>query len=143
METLSEDEQHVARVAADVAINRLKPTLHKFMVAIAIVGGILLVGVTAGWLIVQSQARAIQTSRFEATRDNCRATNERYREVILALAQVTPTAPRGGLTRKEQAQQIESTVFLLRKMLPTHPSSDPTKPDPRTCEQFAHDAVAT
>lgn len=143
METLDKHDQHVAIVAADLAVERLRPLIHRVIQAVAIVGLILVIGVTAGWIIVQSQARAIQTSRFEVTRDNCRATNERYREVILALGQVALTNPRGGLTKKEQAQQVESTKFLLQKMLPTHPSSDPTKPDPRSCEQFAHEAVST
>lgn len=149
MQTLNEREQHVARVAADLAVSELHPQirrsldgLHKVVRAVAIISAIVLVGVTLGWIAVQRQTQAIQHSRFTVTRDGCRETNGRNRETILKLGQTSAGGPYGGQTSKDLERQLQASKLIINAILPTHPSTDPANPDPRNCDQYARDRIA-
>jgi hypothetical protein len=133
METLDPHDQHVAQVAADLAVRKISPLIHRVIRALAI-GGVLLVGgVTGGWLVVQDQARAIQDSRFKASRDSCRAQNGRNHETLLALGEVTPGVNTSRMSTRERDRQIAATTFLINKIVPYRPN----------CDAVARKAVAT
>lgn len=122
MKTLTEHERHIARVAADLAIDELRPPLHRFRTAIGAVVVLVVAAIVVGGLLLQGEAKsrsnAIQHSRFEASRDNCRAQNERNRETLLGLDRVAATQPSSGESKRARARQLAATKFLINQIVP-------------------------
>lgn len=140
METLNEHDQHVARVAADLAIKELRPLVkeslalgHRVVKAVGVIGLILLIGGTVGWKIADDQTDKIQQSRLDGFRDSCRANNERNRRTKLKLGQVSTGGPSGGQTKADLRRQIEATKQLI----------DALAPVTKDCDALARSRVST
>lgn len=128
---LTEREEMLLDVAAARAMTQFGPQHIRLVRSVAAIGAILLIGMTFGWVAVSDNVDAIQRSRLELTRNNCKDQNDRNRATILKLGEVSSGGSTGRPPSSAMKQQIDASKKIIDAIIPYRPD----------CEKFARSRI--